>query len=624
MENKIEYYQNIAYEEIQGKAERNEEYRKIDDMIAGEFELPEALRKLPWIGNRKFVSLAPRNAAQAATRVFSALLPSVNIDPLFPDEKEWERVEKMETAIEWHFKQLNQGRQKSVLWRVVESAVNYCNVSMQTEYLPYSRKGQTGKRIKSIKSKGDFNFIVHHPSTVYPRWSNDGLECVVLAQSRTLQDLIYQFGENNKGIKEYIEVLDSDEKTKGADYRTTEIVFYDYTDWEKRVIWFSEGTDILSGSQDTPYVIMDEKHGLRFIPWVVVDNEEPLLKATYDTWENANIIKTIVFSKHVQLAGHPSYWVKKLSAADNVDINTDNPSQNLELVTGQEAGVLPPPPLDPQLQKTESDLDSQIYQSSAASVLGSVERFAGANTPFSSINAVLQAAMAQLGLAKLTAEQALTEGFHQIFRWIDHSKEPLMAYRSSTKNRDRADMQAGAQIAIMPGEAPETVENENAIYFDPDELYITVDLKANTITDEQGRITNEINKVERLGSSKQSAYESLGGLNFEQEQEQRASELLFDAEIQMQIQKKQIDLELYKEQKSLEMQMMMQQQQMAQQQQMMPQDPNMATQDMRQAGAFAGAEGFDMRNGGMPPQQSAPGVGREQITGQDSQGTALA
>ena len=72
------------------------------------------------------------------------------------------------------------------------------------------------------------------------------------------------------------------------------------------------------------------------------------------------------------------------------------------------------------------------------------------------------------------------------------------------------------------------------------------------------------------------------------------------------------------------MQMMMQQQQMAQQQQMMPQDPNMAAQDMRQAGAFAGAEGFDMRNGGMPPQQSAPGVGREQITGQDSQGTALA
>ena len=71
--------------------------------------------------------------------------------------------------------------------------------------------------------------------------------------------------------------------------------------------------------------------------------------------------------------------------------------------------------------------------------------------------------------------------------------------------------------------------------------------------------------------------------------------------------------------------MMMQQQQMAQQQQqMMQQDPNMATQDMRQTGAFAGAEGFDMRGGGMPPQASAPGVGREQITGTDAQGTALA
>ena len=81
-----------------------------------------------------------------------------------------------------------------------------------------------------------------------------------------------------------------------------------------------------------------------------------------------------------------------------------------------------------------------------------------------------------------------------------------------------------------------------------------------------------------------------------------------------------------KEQKSLEMQMMAQQKQ----QELMAgqvegsQNPNASTQDMRKAGAFAGAEGFDMRGGGMPPQASAPGVGREQITGTDAQGTALA
>lgn len=618
----IKYYQDIARAEIERCKERNELYQEIDDMIQMRYELPEALRKLPWIGNRKFISSAPRNAAMAATRTFSALLPTINIDPLFPDEKEWERVEKMEAAVEWHFKQLNQGRQKSTLWRIVESAVNYCAVSMQTEYLPYSRKGQTGKRISNVKKKGDFNFIVHHPSTVYPRWSNDGLECVVLAQSRTAQDILNQWGEENDGVKKMVAGIEEEAEEKGADLRTTEMVYFDYSDWEKRVIWCIESDggsmEDLSVAED-PYIIMNEKHKLKFLPWVVVDNEEPILKAVYPTWENLNITKSIVFSKHIQLAGHPTYWVRKLSVNDSVEVNHDDPSQNLELTQGQDAGALPPPPLDPQLQKTEADLDSQIYQSSAASVLGSVERFAGASTPFSSINAVLQAALGQLGLAKLTAEQALTEGFHQVFRWIDHSGEPLKAYRSKSKSNDRQDLMAGAQIAIMPGEAPEELDDENAIYFDPDELYITVKLQANTITDEQGRITNEINKIQHLGFSKQSAYENVGGMNFEQEQEQRAAEQLFDAEIQTQIQKKQMELQLWME--GQQMQMQMQVQQMQQAQQMIPQNAN---QQMNQAGAFVGAEGMDTRGGGQAAQQMAPGVGREQINQADMGGTPLA
>lgn len=636
MEN-IEYYQNIAREEIESFGDRNDLFSEIDEMVELGYELPDNLKRLPWIGNRKFYSNAPRNAAQAATRVFSALMPTIKVDPLYPDEKEWERVERIETALEWHFKQLNRARQKSVLWDIVSSAVKYCAVAFQTEYLPYSRKKQKGKRIKQIKRRGDFNFVVHHPSTVYPRWSNDGLECVVLAQNRMVQDLIYQFGENNKAIRQLIEDVQSSESyQKGADLRTTEVCFYDYTDYEDRVIWctMSDTTSLSEGvgAGDDAYIILKEKHGLKFIPWVVVDNEEPLLKGVYETWANANVVKTIVFSKHVQLAGHPSYWVRKLSHDDQVEINYDDTSQSLELTQGQDAGVLQPPPLDPQLQKTEADLDSQIYQSSAASVLGSVERFAGASTPFSSINAVLQAALGQLGLARLIAEQALEEGFHQILRWVDHSDEPLMAYRSVSKSKDRLDMMAGTQIAVMPGEAPEEAKNENAVYFDPDEIYLSVKLQANTIIDEQSRITNEINKVDRLGFSRQSAYENVGGMNFEQEQELRAAELLFDSEIQREIQKKNLELELWKEQQTMMMQMQAQQMQeqmaMQQQQQMMAQqqmmNPQTANQQMNQAGAFAGAQGMDTRGGMVAPQGGAPGMGREQINQADANGVPLA
>lgn len=632
--NNITYYQNIAREDIASNAGRNKMYADIDAMIECTFKLPEALTALEWIGNRKFISNAPRNATNAATRTFSSLMPSIQIDPLTPDEKEWERVDKMETAIEWHFKQLNVGRKKSPLWKIVESAVKYCNVSLQTEYIPYSKKRQTGKRITQIKKKGDFNFITHHPSTVNARYSDDSLECVTLCNERTVTDLIYQFGEDNEGIKRFISEMESKPENKGADLRRKKVAFFDYMDYTDRVIWFTDtqGSEMSArvGGENSAYVIKMEEHKLPFIPWVVKDNEEPLLKNVYDTWANLNIIKTIIFSKHVALAGHPSFAVEVLSQTDEVEIDNTSPLNILKLTSGQKAYPLPSLPIDPQLSKTEADLDSQIYQSSAASILGSVERLAGQGDSFSSMNAVLQAALAQLGLVRLTAEQALTEAFHQVFRWIHYSKEPLHAYRSATKDQGREDYRKGSQIVIMGGDAPEEMNNENEIWFDPDELYITVSLKSNTITDEQGRITNEINKVERLGFSRQSAYENVGGMNFEQEQEQRAAEMLFDNEVQIEVQKKQIELQLWQQQQQMQMQMQMQQAQMQQQQQAQQQAmqaqgqaPQNANQDMNAAGAFAGAQGMDMRAGGQAPQGGAPGVGREQVNQADAQGTPL-
>lgn len=624
----IEYYQNLAKEMIlanEGEHGRNEMYRQIDQMIACDYTLPSELTDLEWIGNRKFVSNAPRNAAQAATRTFAALLPKINIDPLSSEEGEWERVNKMETAFEWHLKQLNIGRKQSPHWKIVENAVNYCNVSLQTEYLPYAKKKQKGKRVQAIKRRGDFNFIVHHPSNVHSRFSDDMLECVVLCYSRTVQDLINQFGAKNPGVAELLEELDSDKKEKGADRYSTYVYFYDFTDYDNRVIWAVMTDNGKMGNACTGYAyeIMREPHKLSFLPWVVKDNKEPILKTVYDTWVNINIIKSIIFAKHVQLAGHPTYWTKKVSPSDDVNIETDSPSNKLDLLQGQEAGVLPPPPIDPQLAKTEADLDSQIYQSSAASVLGSVEKFAGANTPFSSINAVLQAALGQLGLAKLTAEQAYVEALHQIARWIDFSGEPLMAYRSVTKDQDRDDMKAGAQYALMPGEAPEDTVDSNVIYFDPDELYINVELQAQSITDDQGRIANAINKTTHLGFSQQEVYEEAGGNNFDISQEQWASEVLFKNKIQIQVEREAMELRIEEAARMQEIQLAGQERAMQSQMQMEQQmSPENQTQQNRSQGAFAASQGMDTRAGNA--NATMPGMGREQITGTDANGNQLA
>lgn len=644
MEN-IEYYQRIACEDICANKDRNECYQEIDDMMNVYFELPSALTALGFIGDRKFWSSAPRNAVMAAVKQFATLMPKFNIDPVLPLQKEYERVERMEAAIEWHFEQLNNGRQQSPLWKIVDSAARYCNVSMQTEYRPYSRKKKSGdkkksnpnetKRIKQLKLKGDFNFIVHHPGTVHPRFSKDGLESVLLACRRSVKDLKNDF-PNNKEIAKYVAELESEKKEGGAIVRSTDVAFFDYTDWTDRVIWFTDlyGDDLAEcvGGEDDAYVIMNEPHELDFIPWVVFDNKEPLLAHVYDLWANLNIIKTITFAKHVALAGHPAFAVKLMSDTDDVEIDTSNPLNMVLLKPGQEIVPLPSPPIDPQLAKTEMDLAAEIHQSSSASILGSVERLAGQGDSFSSMNAVLQAALAQLSLVTLTGEQALGEGVVQIFRWINKSGEPLMAYRSGKRDEK---MVAGTEMVIFGGKEPEN-HKENEIWFDVDNLYVHVKLSSQSITDEMARVNIAVNKVKQLGYSEQDAYEEVGGMDYEKSQAQSAAETLYKAEIGKLAQMKLADVEIYKAGKMAEIQtqqqaamMQMQQAQMAQGQQgqggkpaqpMTPQNANRANS----APAFAASQGMDTRGGGAAPQASAPGIGREQVNNVDAQGNGLA
>jgi len=381
----IKKMQEMGQELIHQNRARNKEYNRIDNMINGVFELPEAIQSLEFIGNRKYISLAPRNAAMSAIRSFATHMPDIRVEPTNDIEEEWERAERMETALEWDFKQINVGRGQPPHWKIVESAVKYCNVSMQTEYYPYSRKSND-KRSKFVKNRGNSNFIVHHPSNVHGSFSDDTLELALLAQERRAADVLYQWEnvkEASAGVAELKRQIS--DTTDGANRKKHYVSYYDFTDFEERLVFCTTVTQVSSSDLErniigTPIVLINEKHKLPFIPWAIVDNNEPILKNVYDTWVMANIIKTIKYAKHISLAAHPSYWVKVLSPSDDVAIDNTDPNNKLTLTAGQEAGVMQPPPLDPQLMQSEADLDSQIHLSSVAAVLGSVESLVGGNS----------------------------------------------------------------------------------------------------------------------------------------------------------------------------------------------------------------------------------------------------
>jgi hypothetical protein len=462
-------------------------------------------------------------------------------------------------------------------------------VAIETTYLPYlyaDRKDDA--RVKQILRSRNFRWNVHNPSSVHARESDDILECVVNTDVLTAQQLIDRYGMDNPGIREMLSQMD----VKDPDaLNQTRYSLYDLTDWDARVIWISNngGATYLNREAPTGIEIMRKDRSLPFLPWVFVDLEEPLLKQMVqaDLWQTVNVLRTMQYSKAVDMAAHPEYWIQTPDGTlRGVSIDQSNPNQPLVTGPGVNVNKLQPPMLDPQLSNMTTIAEQEVFRTTVAQILASVERYAGSQN-FSVVNAMLSAAIAQLALAQMTAERAETAALLQHFDWIDATDIPMVGFREYTKGEGK---QKGQEISIKKGD------------FDLNYLYLTVSLKPATVMDEQTEINNAINKVERLGMSRKMAWDELGIENFELSEAQKSEEDLFLGHIQGKIREMQA---------------------------MADAKAQMAIAQMQQANAenaggqsqFAGQQGMDTRGGGAPA--TMPGQGREQLTGQAAGGQEI-
>lgn len=581
----LSYYADAAYEAIHNDDERDSIYAKIHEASIGWFENPVELKNLPWIQERKFVTTAPADALNAAIRTFASRLPSIEIQPLSDAPEEYDRVEQLESVIKWEFERMNRMGKKSPHWKIVEYAMKYCAVAIETEYLPFVYQGkEKDPRVKEILRSRNFKWVVHDPTNVHVRESDDILEAVVNCDVLTAQQLVDRFGMDNPGIREMLASID---KNDPHAMNTTYWSFYDYTDWNARVKWISNNGGATTVNRDAPAGIelMRKERSISFLPWVFVDNEEPILKQMVEAglWDNVNILRTMQFSKAVDMAAHPEYWIQTPDGTlRGVSIDQNNPNQPIVTGPGVQVNKMQPPMIDPQLSNMVATAEQEVFRTTVAQVLASVEKYAGTQN-FSVVNAMLSAAIAQLALGQMAAERAETAALIQCFKWIEETAIPLVGFRAYTKSEGKA---RGQEVSIKPSD------------FDPDYLYLTVELKPATLMDKQTEINNAINKVERLGMSVKMAWDELGMENYELSEAQKADETLYLAHIQAKA--KEIMMK-----PDLQAQMM--QQQMAQ---------------GAQQTQFAGQQGMDTRGGGAPA--TMPGQGREQLTGQAASGQEVA
>jgi hypothetical protein len=628
----LSYYESIAQEEIDDddNKKKRRQWLEIDNMYNGEWSAPKELRTLSWWKTVK--TTAPHDALDAPTRVLSNLMPKINIIPNNASDQESERVERLETALLWHLEKSNRRSVMAPLRKIVHHSLRYAAIAAQVKYMPYYTKGmKKDSRLKSMKSASDFTFVVHNPHTVYPRYSDYGLESVVVASLRTAFDVVKEYGRENEGIKTLLT------QVKDEDLRSTNVAFFDYTDWEDRVIWFtvSDSVDIAHGGIE----IMREEHKLTFLPWVIRYDEHPLLKPVVDNnlYEITNILLSLRYAQVVALAAAPK-TKSQTSTGEGIEMDYDDPAGQAKLKPGESLDPLTPPRLDPELTNIAALAEQYMYQATSSKILGSLEQVAGASTPFSTINAMIQTALAQLGRYTNLAENALVDSLYLMLRWIDYSGDSLLSRVPNGKN---SNITRGAQVILKPASQLDEGFEEDGIItpFDPDELNIRVTLRSDSSNDQQARMNLAILATERFNMAPQDAADMFD-LEYTDIHKNRWTHWMFEkAEVEGNVFEIQSDFQFkassreaaFQQELQMQAQQAMQQQQMQQQQmqqgppQGMMQGPQQSPMnDMRQQRSnVPAAEGVDNRGMGgapTPPQTQT----REQVTQQAPGGEDLA
>lgn len=621
-----QFYAELFTEMLSQDKERDELLLKIDDGIACKYEVPAELSALPWIKNRKLAQTHLSDAVNAAIRPFASRAPRLDIQPLSEDDAEYERVEMLRNAMEWETERMNRYGEKSAHWQIVESAMRYNKVCIQTEYLPYKFKGRKDdKRIKSLLKTRNFSWNVHHPASVHARFSDMGLEGVLKCCLMSAQDLIDMFGKDNKGVKKLLKEFD---EAGGGDLISSFYTFVDYMDWDVRVQAATGGAKGAGESIDREFDGLDYEFSKKeradnFIPWVIVDGGDPLLQSVIESgmWDNYLHMKTIEFAKGIELAAQSHLMFQTTDGTlKNVYIDYTNPTQ--PMVTDLTARVtqLEPASVDPNFSKVLSDIENNIYSSTTQRILADVGRYG--SSAMGTIQTIIQASLAQLAGMQYTIERAESLAFLQNFQWIDQSQMSLVTFNAETSKPDVQYMKKGAQVLIKAGPRPADAP-PNWIYFDPDILYLSVKVEPNSLTDEQAKLNSAIQMVHNLGASYEMIYDKFNLGNYDMHEVKRAAEDLNMAEVEKEKQKILLEIEALKMKLQIEAQKAMQPPQSPQSPQS-SQSPQQQVQSLNAGGNYASMQGVQTQGGGIAPQTSAPMESRNTIQGQNNNGTSLA
>lgn len=501
--------------------DRDDMYDEIDDARFGNWELPADLASIPWV--LKSTEPAFAITADAATGLIANNNPIINITPSNKDNMAITDIH--ERGLGWILDAASRRRKATVVEEMAGSAINYAEVCTLVTFLPSQIekiKGKKGdpKRLEAMLRHSDFLIRTYHPRTVYPRYSEIGVEEVVLITDENPHAIVDLWGEAANELKE--RMLDENFPKM--------VKLYEYLSMDYHVVW------VETGEGDERIELHNAKWNWPFLPWACNITGGELLKDTdkdrksihsvmyhFDFFDLMNRTRTLRFSDMVRNAGTPRRTFQSEDPEATAPKIVNASGEPYEVIAATEKVTQQPPHIpDPSLQALYSELKNDLQKSTLSDLLLGGE--IPSEAAFSSINLVTHSAMQAIEDARSLLSRHLANVCEIILLWIHYEQAEVFG-----TVRDPIDRSKVHDYLI---------DWED---IDPNKLYIEVRVDANLPLDQDQRILAGRAAIDAGLASHQVVMEDLGYTNGREIYEQIIEERVMDNELQIRMANRQFE-----------------------------------------------------------------------------------
>lgn len=574
MAESFEYYKKIADRMVDADRERDKAFAYYQKMRRNDWSIPSPADGIP--GIRKVIDTSPSDAVSKAVQVMASRPPRLKMMPAINNPEGRARANMIERVLKWQLTNSDRFRPRGVVSDVFESAALYdavCLNIMDIEHqMSVVENEATRKKLERVRRYSRFIIQTYNPRDVHVRRSAYGVECVLLCQDRFAHEVVAEYPQAGRLLKEIADQGDT-------------IQFYYYMDHEASCVW------VLGDGVDGKPIVAPTNHDLPFMYWVALmggttldvleeHRYRPILYPVYtsDEWETKNMVDTLMTSDVIWKALAPVVAVE--GAMDDVPYEAGDPGRRaMQVPPGAAVKPLPPQQVDPGLFTISQDFKSRMMDSTVSTLLGGADIPSG--TSFAALNLQTQTALGALKPAKELTEKALSEMFTLMLLWSSYTDVALNAY-----NDNRRSQMYGEEYTIEPDE----IDEEN--------IYITVELDPDEPTDKLQR-ANTASLLMNLGYPKKYALEDMGV-----EDPEQAMDIFYEERFE------EVEIQKYEQGEMMALQAAQQEQMMQQQ------EAQQLAQQAELAGAIPGGQGFNPAMGGLPPASAFPGMTEEAMGGE--------